>query len=86
LYKKRVYNEDQARDKLSRLNLPADQINVLMEQWHYEKVEELDATWSKAEVLKFLKDGLITAERAKRELHLNGYDAEHINIYLRSLK
>lgn len=84
LYKKRVYSADQTRDKLGRLNLPTDQINVLMEQWHYEKVEELDATWSKAEVLKFLKDGLITPDRARHELFLNGYDAEHINIYLRA--
>ncbi|GAH68698.1 unnamed protein product, partial [marine sediment metagenome] len=57
LYKKRVYDENQTRDKLSRLNLPADQINVLMQQWHYEKVEELDATWTTAQTLKFFKRG-----------------------------
>jgi len=86
LYKKRVYDENQTRDKLSRLNLPSDQINVLMEQWYYDKAEELDATWTTAQVLKFVKDGLITPERARRELYLNGYDTEHINVYLRSIK
>jgi len=82
LYKKRMYDENDTRDKLARLNLPADQINVLMQQWHYEKVEELDATWTTAQTLKFLKRKLITPDRARRELYLNGYDDEHINLYL----
>jgi len=86
LYKKLVYDEDDTRDKLARLNLPADQINVLMEQWHYEKEEQLDATWTTAQTLKFLKRKLITPQRAKRELELNGYDPEHANVYLRDLE
>ncbi|GAI69404.1 unnamed protein product, partial [marine sediment metagenome] len=86
LYKKRVYDENQTRDKLSRLNLPADQINVLMEQWLYEKVEELDATWTTAQTLTFLKKGFITVERARKELDLNGYDAEHIDVYIRNVQ
>ena len=86
LYKKRMFDENESRDKLSRLNLPADQINVLMQQWHYEKVDELDATWTTAQTLKFLKAGLINEERAKRELFLNGYDDEHINVYMESIK
>ncbi|GAH56471.1 unnamed protein product, partial [marine sediment metagenome] len=83
LYKKRVYDENQTRDRLARLNLPADQIDVLMQQWYYEKIEELDATWTTAQTLKFLKRKLISSDRAKRELMLNGYDAEHSDIYLR---
>lgn len=86
LYKKRMYDENQTRDKLSKLNLPADQINVLMQQWHYEKVEELDATWTTAQTLTFLKKGVITEERARKELYLNGYDDEHINVYIRNIK
>ena len=83
LYKKRLYDENQARDKLARLNLPADQINVLMQQWHYDKIEELDATWSTAQTLKFLKRRLISTDRARQELNLNGYTQERIDIYLR---
>ena len=83
LYKKRIYDENQTRDKLARLNLPAEQIDVLMQQWHYDKIDELDATWSTAQILKFLKRKLITPARAKRELYLNGYDEEHVTIYLR---
>jgi len=83
LYKKRIYDENQTRDKLAKLNLPADQIIVLMQQWFYDKVEELDATWTTAQVLKFLKRKLITVDRAKQELYLNGYTQERIDIYLR---
>lgn len=86
LYKKRIYDENATRDKLSRLNLPSDQINVLMEQWLYEKKEELDATWTTAQTLNFFKKGLLTEERARRELHLNGYDAEHIDIYIQNVQ
>jgi len=84
LYKKRMYDENQTRDKLARLNLPSEQINVLMEQWYYEKVEELDATWTTAQTLTFLSRGLISNDRAKRELMLNGYDNEHAEMYIRN--
>lgn len=84
LFKKRVYDENQTRDKLSKLNLPAEQINVLMEQWFYEKVEELDATWTTPQTLSFYKKGLITVERARQELMLNGYNEERTNIYIRN--
>ena len=86
LYKKRIYDENQTRDKLARLNLPSDQIDVLMQQWHYDKVEELDATWSTAQTLKFLKRNLITSDRARRELNLNGFTQERIDIYLRDMQ
>jgi len=86
LYKKRIYNEDQTRDRLAGLNLPSEQINVLMQQWFYDKVEELDATWSTAQTLKFLKRNLITSDRARQELYLNGYTEERIDIYLRDAR
>lgn len=85
LYKKRMYDENNARDRLAGLNLPAEQIDVLMQQWFYDKVEELDATWTTAQTLKFLKRELITVERARRELMLNGYDKEHIDMYIRDI-
>lgn len=83
LYKKRIYDENQSRDRLSKLNLPAEQIDVLMQQWYYDKAEALDATWTTAQTLKFFRRKLITVERAKRELYLNGYTEERVNIYLR---
>jgi hypothetical protein len=83
LFKKRIYDENNARDRLAKLNLPADQINVLMEQWFYDKVDELDATWTTAQTLKFLKRGIISPARARTELNRNGYTAERIDVYIR---
>lgn len=86
LYKKRVYDENQSRDRLAKLNLPSDQIDVLMQQWYYDKVGELDATWTTAQTLKFLKRRLINPDRARHELYLNGYDNEHIDIFLKDVQ
>ena len=82
LYKKGVYTENQARDKLTQLDLPGEEVNVLFEQWWYEKVGELAPTWTKAETLRFAKAGKITVDRARKELESMGYDQEHVTIYL----
>jgi len=82
LYKKGVYDENKARAELLSLALPSDEVNVLFEQWWFEKVGELAPTWTKAETLRFTTAGTITKKRAKIELERMGYDAEHIEIYL----
>lgn len=84
LYKKFVYDDNQARDKLSELNLPAEQITVLMEQWFYDVKGQAVATWTTSQTLGFLKAELITQKRAIRELKLNGYDDEHISVYMKA--
>jgi len=86
LYKKRVYDENDARDKLSRLNLPSEQIDTYMEQWHYEQGAEPSQTWSTGQILTYAKKDIITIERAKRELKLNGYDDEHIDVFVKAIK
>ncbi|KKK78902.1 hypothetical protein LCGC14_2838900, partial [marine sediment metagenome] len=86
LYKKRMFDEAQTRDKLGRLNLQSSHIEVLMQTWWYEKADELDATWTTAQTLKFLKRGLIGTERAKKELYLIGYDKEHADMYVRDAR
>lgn len=86
LYKKRIYTDSNVRDKLAGLNLPAEQINVLMQQWYYDKIEELDSTWTTAQTLKFLKRDLITPARARQELYLNGFTDERVDVYLRDLQ
>jgi len=86
LYKKRMYDESAARGKLAGLNLPSDQIDVLMQQWYYDMKVEPTATWTTAQVLSFVRKGLIDRKRATHELYLNGYDAEHIDVYMRSIK
>jgi len=86
LYKKQVYSNNETMDKLAKLNLPSDQINVLMQQWYYEIEAVPSETWTAAQTLSFYKKGLISSERAKRELLLNGYDDEHIKVYLQSVE
>ena len=85
LYKKKQLDENTARSRLAGLNLPSDQIEVLMQQWYYDIKAEPVATWTTAQTLGFLKKGLVTRKRAKRELYLNGYDDEHVAVYLRSI-
>ncbi|GAI80743.1 unnamed protein product, partial [marine sediment metagenome] len=36
LYKKKIYTADDTYGQLARLNLPSDQIQILMQQWFYE--------------------------------------------------
>lgn len=86
LYKRAVYDENKARDELSRLNLPAEQINVLIQQWWYEDKTLPTANWTKAETFKFIKAGLITRDRGQQELKELGFDDEHISVYLRAIK
>ena len=85
LYKRYVYDENKTRDELSRLALPAEQVNVLMEQWWYEDKTEPTANYTKAEVLRFIKKGFITTKRGEQELRELGFDNEHINTYIRSI-
>ncbi len=86
LYKKGVYNEDAARAKLLQLNLPSDEVDVLFEQWWYEKTGELAPTWTKAETLRFAAAGKISRDRAGTELERMGYDSEHVRIYLEQIQ
>jgi len=82
LYKKHVYDQDKTQGELLRLNLPSEQVQVLLEQWYYEDKSEISDLWTKAETLKFLAAGIISSSRAIEELGLMGYDSEHINAYL----
>lgn len=86
LYKKHVYDENMAISKLNQLDLPADQITVLMQQWYFEVVAVPTETWTVAQTLSFLKKKLIDEGRAMTEIKLNGYDDEHARIYIQSIK
>lgn len=81
-YKKDVLSDNEARDSLHKFDLPSNQVDALMDKWYYEPKEEKAPTWTTAQTIKFAKTGLITRPRAIKELQLNGYDTEHIDIYL----
>jgi len=86
LYKKGKYTEQQTRGELSRIGLPADHVQLLIEQWQLKVKAEIPATWTATQTLSFLRKGLITKERATQEFIALGYDAEHISVYLASVK
>jgi len=85
LYKKGVYDENKARSELLRLDLPAAQVDVLMEKWYITERDIPVQTWTTAQTLSFMKKGLITQERGRIELRNIGYDTEHIEVYMRSM-
>lgn len=86
MYKRKQYNDNKARAELLKLDLPTEQVDVLMEQWWYEIKEEPTKTWTTAQTLSFIKEGLITVTRGKQELKDIGYDSEHINLYIRTIQ
>jgi len=86
LYKKGKYSDSQAVNELGKLNLPKDYIDTQLQQWQAKSAAETISTWTTAQTLSFLKAGLITEERARKEFVDLGYDAEHINVYLASVK
>ncbi len=85
LYKRRVYDNNQAIGKLLQLDLPSERVEVLMNQWYIDEKDKPARFWTTAQTLQFVKDGLITAERGIKELTAIGYDTEHINIYMKAL-
>lgn len=84
LYKRRVYDKTQAQNALQQLNIPSEQIDALLNQWFFELKEQEPALWTTAQTLTFVKQGIITKQRANEELELLGYDAEHIKVYIAS--
>lgn len=86
LYKKGQYDQDMTLTELAKLDLPADTIELLMEQWWYEKKGDEVKTWSKAETIKFMQSGAITKERGERELYNMGYNEEHVRVYMETIE
>jgi len=85
LYRKGHVTETQTRSQLAALDVPADQITVLLEQWEFEKEGIQRPCWSVAQTLKFAKEGLISDTRAVTELKRRGFDDEHIAVYMSSI-
>jgi len=86
LYKKQVYDANLARGKLLALDMPADRVDSLMEQWYIDEKDKPPRYWTTAQTLSFLKAELIGRDRAITELTSIGYDKEHIDVYMESMK
>lgn len=86
LYKKLVYDNNKARAELLRLDMPSEQVDVLMKQWYYDIEAKVPRRWTTAQTLSFARAGLITSVRASKELIAIGWDTEHIGVFMESLK
>jgi len=86
LYLRTVYDNNKATDELLKLDLPADEVSDLLDQWFYDIQAKVPRLWTTAQTLGFMKDGLITQERGIKELETIGYDTEHITVYLAAMK
>jgi len=86
LYKKGQYDLDATTAELSKLDLPANTIELLMGQWWFEVKGAATKTWSKAETIKFMLSGAITKDRGERELYNMGYDQEHVDVYMGAIE
>ncbi|KKM01977.1 hypothetical protein LCGC14_1789080, partial [marine sediment metagenome] len=86
LFRKAVYDDSRARSELLRLDMPAQRVDVLMEQWFIDEKGKAPRYWTTAQTLSFIEKKLITGERGRQELTNIGYDDEHINIYMEASK
>jgi len=55
-----------------------------METWYIDEKDKPPRLWTTAQTLGFIKEGLITSERGRKELYDIGYDKEHVNIYMKA--
>lgn len=76
---------DQVNDKLAALNLSGDRINMLFALWDAEK-QFRTAKPTKAEVLSFLRKGILDEGTARTELLGLGYDYRYVDWYIASAK
>ncbi|GAI69699.1 unnamed protein product [marine sediment metagenome] len=86
LYTNHIYDANKTIDELGKLDIPSDEIELLMEQWYFDIQGETPRLWTTSQTLGFVKDELITPERGKQELKALGYDDEHITIYLKDIE
>jgi len=86
LYKRAIYDDSKTRGELLKLDLPAERVDVIMNQWFIEDKDKPPRYWTTAQTLGFIKEGLITKGRGERELYNLGYDAEHVNVYMEASK
>jgi len=84
LYRQCKYDSDKTRSELLKLDLPAERVDVLMEKWYLDEKDKPSKLWTPAQTLGFIKDGLITEVRGRKELTDIGFDPEHINVYLKA--
>jgi len=85
-YKQGRISDTAASSELSNLGFTSDYIANVITLWTAKSVSEKESLWTTSQTLSFYKKNLIDQNRLRKELDLLGYDEEHINVYIDSLK
>ncbi len=80
-YVRRIYDFNKAIEQLGVLNLPAAQVDVLMETWNIERDARASRP-SKAELFKMHKKKIIPPETLRIELVAHGFSDKYIDWYM----
>lgn len=76
---------DQAKSEMGDLGFESEEIDELLKFWHIDRTRRA-ARPSRADLDKFLKAGIITQERYRQEMALDGYSDEYIDWYLKEME
>ncbi len=85
LYVSGTKEHDEVIDALTKLNLPGEQIENLFKLWDVERANRIQHP-TKAELLAFLRQGIIAKDRCMTELKKLGYAQEYIDWYMQTVK
>lgn len=80
-----VWDRVRVITELDKLHLPTEQRDVLIQQWDIETDVKPERP-TKAEVLSFLKKGIMTEPQARLELSAMGYNDVYIDMYIKNTK
>ncbi len=80
-YKNNLLDSSEARDKLNRLALDGQRIEILMDEWQIDKFEDRKLP-SKTDLDKFFKNNIIEEYSYRLEMRKLGYKEEYIDWYL----
>lgn len=84
-YKNRLYTKAQTITKLDALGIPASQRNLLMDRWSIKLVKDRKVP-ARADLAKFLRNGIINEDEYKLEMDRLGYGVTYTNWYYQLAK
>lgn len=79
-YQNNLFTDFEARAKLNELNLPAVQVDVLMDKWKIKRFEDRKLP-SKSDLDKMVKARIINEDTYRLEMQKLGYGWDYINWY-----
>lgn len=75
-----VTDAQKAREELSKVGVPTENIKLILDEWDIE-IQEDQKVPTKADLAKFLKTGVISMDEYKEQMILLGYSTKYIDWY-----